>query len=94
MDFVITVESETSIDASKLWVSGKFDIFNWPSNGKFELPGLQSRITKAYLLADNQDLKVNQTTTGAILDLPRAAPDKIASVICLEIEDSGAKILP
>jgi alpha-L-fucosidase len=67
-------------------------IFNWPANGKFELPGLQSKVTKAYLLADRKDLKFNQTPAGVSLDLPDAAPDKIASVVCVEIADAVAKV--
>jgi len=67
-------------------------IFNWPANGKFELPGLQSKVTKAYLLADRKALTVSQTDSGATLDLPAAAPDKIASVVCVEIADATAKV--
>ena len=67
-------------------------IFNWPASGKFELPGLQSKVTKAYLLADRKDLKFSQNDAGVTLDLPAAAPDKIASVICVEIADAAAKV--
>lgn len=67
-------------------------LFNWPTNGKFELLGLQSKVTKAYLLAANQELKVNQTISAVSLDLPVAAPDKIASVICLEFAGRVAQV--
>ena len=67
-------------------------IFNWPTSGKFELPGLQSKVTKAYLLAGHRKLNVKQTATGVTLTLPAEAPDKIASVICLEIADEVAKV--
>jgi alpha-L-fucosidase len=67
-------------------------IFKWPATGKFELPGLQSKVTKAYLLADRKALTVSQTDAGVTLDLPANAPDKIASVICVEIADATAKI--
>jgi len=67
-------------------------LFKWPATGKFELPGLQSKVTKAYLLADRKELKVDQTAGGVSLSLPAEAPDKIASVICLEIADQVAKI--
>ena len=68
-------------------------IFKWPTDGKFVLPGLQSKITKAYLLADRQQaLKFGQTGAGATIDLPASAPDKIASVVCLEIADKVAKV--
>jgi len=66
-------------------------VFKWPATGKFELPGLQSKVTKAYLLADRKELKVDQTDAGVSLALPAEAPDKIASVICLEIADEAAK---
>jgi alpha-L-fucosidase len=59
-------------------------LFKWPADGKFEVPGLQSKVTKAYLLADRKELKVVQTAGRVSLALPAEAPDKIASVICLE----------
>jgi len=67
-------------------------IFKWPTNGKFELPGLQSKVTKAYLLADRKNLAVNSTNTGVTLELPATAPDKIASVVCVEIADAVAQV--
>lgn len=67
-------------------------LFKWPAMGKFELPGLQSKVTKAYLLADRKELKVEQAAGGVSLALPAVAPDRIASVICLEIADPVAKI--
>jgi len=67
-------------------------IFQWPATGKFELPGLQSKVKKACLLADRKELIVNQTEAGVNISTPVAAPDKIASVICLEIADAVAKV--
>jgi alpha-L-fucosidase len=67
-------------------------VFNWPTDGKFLLPGLQSKITKAYLLAGGTELKFSQTADGATLELPTEAPDKIASVICVEIADQVARV--
>ena len=67
-------------------------IFNWPANGKFELPGLQSKVKKAYLLAGHKKLKFEQTEAGVTLALPAAAPDKIASVFCVEIAAATAKV--
>ena len=66
--------------------------FNWPASGQFELQGLQSKINRAYLLSDHASLKFNQTADGVTLDLPKTAPDKIASVICVEIADATAKV--
>jgi len=69
-------------------------IFHWPATGKFELPGLESKVTKAWLLADHQPLTFNQTDAGVTLDLPAAAPDPIASVICVEIAEAVARVVP
>lgn len=54
-------------------------IFQWPTNGIFELAG-------------HKKLKVNQTEAGVTLSLPAVAPDKIASVVCLEIADAVVKV--
>jgi alpha-L-fucosidase len=67
-------------------------IFNWPTTGKFELAGLQSKVTNAYLLAGREQLKFNQTDSGVSISLPEKAPDSIASVVCLEIKDAVAKV--
>jgi len=67
-------------------------IFNWPQDGKLELPGLQSKVKKAYLLAGHKKVKFEITDAGVTLTLPAEAPDKIASVICVEITDAVAKV--
>lgn len=69
-------------------------IFNWPSDGRFELPGLKSKVTKTFLLDGHKSVAFKQTGTGVTLDLPRLAPDKIASVVCIEIADAVAKVSP
>jgi alpha-L-fucosidase len=66
------------------------EIFNWPADGK--LAGLQSQVKKAWLLDSGKKLKVEQTAEGVSLALPAEAPDKIASVICLNIKDQVAKV--
>ena len=68
------------------------EIFNWPATGKIELPGLQSKVKKAWLLAGHQKVKVEQTPAGVSLTLPAEPTDKIASVVCLEIKDHTAKV--
>ena len=67
-------------------------IFNWPTSGKFEIAGLESKVTKAYLLAGHKKLKFKQTAAGISISLPDKAPDAIASVVCLEIKDATAKV--
>jgi alpha-L-fucosidase len=61
-------------------------IFRWPANGKFELPAMKEKITRAYLLADPKQAGLNATQTDAAVSiaLPSEAPDPIASVLCLE----------
>ena len=56
------------------------------------MPSVKGKVTRAYLLADRKELKVEQSTKGVTLSLPAEAPDKIASVICLEIADKVAKV--
>jgi len=68
------------------------EVFQWPALGKLELPGLQSRVKRAYLLAGHQKLKTETTAGGVTIALPAEAPDKIASVICVEIKDKAAKV--
>jgi len=63
-------------------------IFHWPATGKFELPGLESKVAKVCLLANHQTLSFSQNSAGVTLDLPAAAPDPIASVVCVEIADA------
>ena len=75
--------------------SGKLylGIFNWPTTG-FYLEGLKNKVKKAYLLADKKqkDLPLkasyNKKTCHYRLkiDLPQIAPDKVVSVVVLEIE--------
>jgi len=83
-------ERETS--GSRDWrcttKSGKIylTIFKWPTDGKFQVPTVSGKVTKAYLLAGHKKLKFTQTDAGVAISLPETAPDKIASVVRLEIK--------
>jgi len=68
------------------------EIFKWPTDGKFEVPGLQSKVEKAYLLAGHKNVKCQPNESGVSLALPEKAPGAIASVVCLEIADAAAKV--
>lgn len=69
-------------------------IFNWPRENKIVVYGLKNKIKKAYFLADGRDKEVKLTQryeiarneNRFIIELPEEAPDKIATVIRLEIE--------
>ena len=69
-------------------------VFNWPTNGKLILPGIVGKVKQARLLATHKKLALEQTDTSVTLALPTEAPDKIASVICIEMADSKAVVLP
>ena len=59
-------------------------LFDWP-NGAIELSGLQNKITKAYLLADAKKTPL-QVGARASIQLPESAPDRIDSVLVVEID--------
>lgn len=61
-------------------------VFEWPKNGKLEVPGLKNKVKSAKLLASGEKLKVAANISGVVIDLPMAAPDAINSVIVLEVE--------
>jgi len=62
-------------------------VFDWPK-GDLVVPGLKNRVAKAYLLSDasRAALPVAAGENGVSVKLPADAPDKIASVVVLEIE--------
>jgi alpha-L-fucosidase len=72
-------------------------VFNWPK--QLFVPGLKNRVEEAYLLADPKRaaLPVSQNEDGVTVTLPAEAPDKIASVVVLEISgpaDVGPYSIP
>jgi alpha-L-fucosidase len=62
-------------------------VFDWPK-GDLLVPGLKNHVTKAYLLADKEQtaLPVAATEDETTVKLPAQAPDRIDSVVVLEIE--------
>jgi alpha-L-fucosidase len=64
------------------------NVFDWPSNGKLIVPGLKNKVQKAYLLSDagKKSLPVEADESGVSVAVPKAAPDKISSVVVLEAE--------
>ena len=68
-------------------------IFEWPLSGKISLP-LQNKISKAYLLSDPKKmLSVEKSKTKNTITLTGEVPDKIASVVVLELS-SAPEVLP
>jgi alpha-L-fucosidase len=61
-------------------------VFDWPKDGKLVVP-LSNKPLKAYLLAaKDKGLEFSTGENGLTIQLPAAAPDKIASVIALELD--------
>ena len=61
-------------------------VFDWPKDGKLVVP-LANKPVKAYLLAaKDKGLELSAGENGLTIQVPAEAPDKIASVIALELE--------
>jgi alpha-L-fucosidase len=64
-------------------------VFDWPTNGRLDVPGLQHNVQKAYLLADKKrtQLPLMLVSPSEIaVTVPDEAPDRIDSVVVLEIK--------
>jgi alpha-L-fucosidase len=71
-------------------------VFDWPTDGKLIVPGLQTKVTRARMLATGAKVSVAMEKDSVVLSLPAQAPDAIASVV--EVEFTGPlevkRILP
>jgi alpha-L-fucosidase len=61
-------------------------VFDWPADGKLEVPGAPGKIATAALLATGEKLATEATTGGLTISVPSAAPDSISSTIVLTLE--------
>jgi alpha-L-fucosidase len=61
-------------------------VFDWPATGKLQVPDLQNRVIKASLITGGKRLSTSATAGGVAISVPASAPDKIASVLVLDIE--------
>ena len=64
-------------------------VFDWPKDGKLPLPGLNSAIEAAYLLADAQHKPLTTAAIeggGVTIELPAQAPDPISSTVVLKVK--------
>lgn len=66
-------------------------ILNWPGT-HFEFNGLESKITKAYFLANNQPVSFEQHGNRIKFSLPEHPVDKYCSVLVLDNDDVVAKV--
>jgi alpha-L-fucosidase len=65
-------------------------VYNWPTYGKLTIPGLRSGVRSARLLAGGKMLQTSSAGNDLVIDIPRKAPDAVASVICVELAGSLA----
>ena len=63
-------------------------VFDWPSDGKLQLPLMNVDIVRAALITDDtySKLKIKSTEAGLIIQGPVDAPDKMNTVIELDME--------
>ncbi|MEO8111143.1 MAG: alpha-L-fucosidase [Ginsengibacter sp.] len=69
-----------------------FSVFDWPKDGGLIIPGLKNEIISAKLLANGKAIKATSVDDGIIIHLPGDAPDKIASVIKMELKGTVADL--
>ena len=64
-------------------------VFDWPKNSILLIPGITNGFNKAYLLSDpDKEIKINRNGVDLALSVPKTVPDKINSVIVLDIDGS------
>ena len=61
-------------------------VFNWPDDGKLVIPGLLNSPKQAYLMNSPTKLTLERKDDSIIISVPSRAPDKINSVVVLDIE--------
>lgn len=61
-------------------------VFEWPANGKLEVPGIKNKVVSAKLLSNGNTVKTSSTGDVLSLTLPAGPTDKIASVIKVELK--------
>jgi alpha-L-fucosidase len=62
-------------------------VFDWPADGRLEVPEITDDVNKAYLLARKRNiLRVTHENGNVIIDVPDRAPDPVNTVIVLEMK--------
>jgi alpha-L-fucosidase len=71
-------------------------VFDWPKEGKLEVPRVLNDIEGACLLGDENKNKLKVTTLGdkLFIEVPAEAPDRICSVIRLDIKGNPVVMNP
>lgn len=64
-----------------------FSVFDWPADGKLVIQQFPNRVISATLLANGQKVKTTFSKEGTLtLNLPAEMPDKIATVIKIDVK--------
>jgi alpha-L-fucosidase len=66
-------------------------ILNWPGR-KLKLEGLESRVTKAYFLANKAEVPFKKAAAALEFDLPEKPLDDNVTVMALELADAQPKV--
>jgi alpha-L-fucosidase len=61
-------------------------VFERPVDGRLVLPGLANQPLKAFLLDGKAKVEVSREANAVVVQLPAGLPDKIASVVALDIQ--------
>ena len=61
-------------------------VFDWPEDGVLRVDGLRSEVSGAYFMADfQQQIQIERTQAGVVLQLPHKPLDDVDTVIVLKI---------
>ena len=58
-----------------------FSVFDWPADGKLQVPAISNKISAVSLLANHAVLKSSKTKNGLLINVPAKMPDSIATII-------------
>lgn len=62
-------------------------VFQWPKDGKLVVPQLSGKPIAARLLDGKKQVPLDASDGGATVTLPSEAPDKIATVVAVEVKE-------
>lgn len=69
-------------------------VFDWPSDGKLYLPGLEAKIESVSVLdgSESDDISYTKDKDWTIFNIPNKAPDDLISVIKVKLKTQANKI--
>jgi len=71
-----------------------FFVYDWPANGQLVVPGLANKPIRAFLLDSGASLAFTVTNNTVCINVPADAPDKLASVVALDIQGTPQIVKP